>query len=190
VANVLRSLDSDSHAKPSKPWIEDFDEFAKAHPGRWIVGRSARPCTSQAEANETARADATREVDNLVRKIVASSYSNNDWLARRVDQDVQAGELQSDSATEQFLRPYGTIWIGSVLVDASPQRLDSLIKRYAREAQDRTLRASKMRSVAAAFALAAWLGYFVLNGLTKGYFTTGLRFAAAMMTAAVIVFLV
>ena len=41
-----------------------------------------------------------------------------------------AGELASDDLAERFDRPYGTVWTETVLLDASPAKLDTLVDRY------------------------------------------------------------
>jgi hypothetical protein len=177
-AAALRSLSGPSH--PTKPWIDDFAGFSAGHPGQWIVGRCARPCLSPAEAEQSARTDAARAVYAIAADRIGSRER---WLARRVLSDVQAGELAADDLVERFDRPYGTVWTDTVLLDASPARLDTLVDRYRGTLRVRRAALAALRLGAVALTLGAWLAYLVLNLLTRGYFTLRLRVAAATITA-------
>jgi len=179
---VLRSLAGAT--RTNKPWSDDFAAYVSSHPGQWIVGRSAHPCLSESEAARAARADAANVVYPLVAERFTANPLDADWLRRRVAADVLAGRLDADCLAERFTRPYGTVWTESVLLDVSPQRLDSLASSYQIDrAQWRQL-ATRMRQSVAISVAGAWLGYLLLNSITKGYFTMRLRLAAALVTAA------
>src|SRR5262249_7295716 len=100
----------------------------------------------------------------------------------RIRSDIEAGELQADSFAEQFTRPYGTVWAGSVLLDISPQKVDPLIKRYAAEIRAKQANLLRLRVGAGAAIAISWLLYLALNAITKGYFTTPLRFGVLAVT--------
>jgi hypothetical protein len=91
---------------------------------------------------------------------------------------------------EQFERPYGTIWVASVLVDASAEHLSPVIQRYAFDAHRRVALMFAVRMAAIGMALMVWLAYFPMNWATKGFFARRLRFGAVAITAAVVMFLV
>jgi len=180
-AVALRSISGGSH--PTKPWIEDFAEFTAAHPGQWIVGRCSEPCLSQAEALQSARSDAARTVYSIALERLGQAHGTGQWLAKCVLADVRAGELANDDLTERFDRPYGTIWTETVLLDASPAKLNPLIDRYRGELRARSAQTKTMQAGAAAIALSAWLAYFLINMITRGYFTLRLQLIAGTITA-------
>jgi len=186
-AAALRSLSG--AARPTKPWIADFAGFSASHPGRWIVGRCARPCLSQAEAEESARSDAARAVYAIVANRLGPRHGDEQWLARRVLADVRAGELASDDLAERFDRPYGTVWTETVLLDASPAKLDTLVDRYRGELGARRVWMTAVQFGAAALTLSVWIAYLLLNMITRGYFTLRLRLLAATITAVALVVL-
>ncbi|MGD0461186.1 MAG: hypothetical protein ABSB74_01740 [Tepidisphaeraceae bacterium] len=180
-AAALRSLSGASH--PTKPWIDDFAAFTARHPGQWIVGRCARPCLSQAEAEQSARSDAARAVYAIALERFGSRHGDEQWLARRVLADVRAGELADDDLAERFDRPYGTIWTETVLLDASPAKVDTLLDRYRGELRASSARMTAVQFGAAVLALSAWIACVLLNMITRGYFTLRLQLIAGTMTA-------
>jgi hypothetical protein len=185
---VFRSLDAGQSpaTRPSKAWLTDFAAFTSAHPGVWIVGRSQEPCLSEQEAQQAARADAAQAVYALLPQRLRDA-DDTDALKRSVLSAIAAGGLVTDAFPERFDRPYGTVWTESVLLDASPQKLDSFLAGYDSAWRDRQRRLSIMRASAAGLVTAAWLMYIFLNAVTKGYFTTHLRLGAAAVTAAALI---
>jgi hypothetical protein len=180
-AAALRSISGASH--PIKPWIEDLAGFTTAHPGQWIVGRCAKPCLSQAEARQSARSDAALSVYALALERLGPPHGDELWLAQRVLANVRAGELASDDLAERFDRPYGTIWTDTVLLEASPEKLNPLVDRYRSELRARSAQMKAVQFGAAVLALSAWLVYFLINMITRGYFTLRLQLIAGTITA-------
>ncbi|MGD0137935.1 MAG: hypothetical protein ABSD28_03600 [Tepidisphaeraceae bacterium] len=186
-AAALRSVSG--AARSTKPWIDDFAGFSASHPGRWIVGRCARPCLSQAEAEESSRTDAARAVYAIALERIGAGRGDRKWLAGRLLADVRAGELAADELVERFDRPYGTVWTETVLLDASPAKLDRLVDRYRGELPARRAWMTAVQLGAAALTLSVWIAYLLLNMITKGYFTLRLRLLAATITAVALVVL-
>jgi hypothetical protein len=172
--------------RPSKAWLTDFAAFTSTHPGVWIVGRSHDPCLSEPEAQQAARADAANAVYALLPQRLRDA-DDTDALKRSVLSAIAAGGLETDAFPERFDRPYGTVWTDSVLLDASPQKLTSLLDGYDRAWRDHQRRQTLLRAAAAGLVTAAWLMYIFLNAVTKGYFTTSLRLGAAAVTAAALI---
>jgi hypothetical protein len=187
-ASVFRSLEEGNSgaARPGKPWLDNFAGFVADHPGSWVVGRSHDPCLSEAEAAQAARADATAEFFSLISSRLHNSLNEN-ALRRRLEADIAAGKLQADQLVERFDRPYGAVWAESVLLDASPKRLEPLIAGYERTFRDQQRRLHIWRAAAVGSAAVAWVLYLFLNSATRGYFTIRLRIAAALVTVAAIV---
>jgi hypothetical protein len=185
VASVFRSLEVHNSPTPgsSKEWINDFAGFRIDHPGHWIVGRCPDPCLSEQEAQQAARTNAAQAVCALL----PARLRNADALKRSLTSAIAAGDLQADCLAERFDRPYGTVWTESVLLDASPQKLDSFAAGHERAWRNRQHLMAAMRMGALVLVGAAWLMYIFLNAVTKGYFTTHLRLGAAAVTAAAFV---
>jgi hypothetical protein len=188
VASVFRSLEvrNSPIKSSSKQWIDDFAAFRINHPGHWIVGRSPDPCLSEDEAQRMARANAAQAVWALVPARLRNS-EDADALKRSLTATIAAGDLQADCLAERFDRPYGAIWTESVLLDASPQKMDSFLAGHERAWRKRQHLLAAMRAGALILVAIAWLMYIFLNAVTKGYFTTPLRLGAAAVTAAAFV---
>jgi hypothetical protein len=187
-ALALRSLGGATCT--NKPWANDFAAFVTSHPGRWIVGRTAHPCLSEPEASRKAHSDAANVVYPLIAERFNPDPVDADWLRKRVAADVLAGRLDADCLAERFTRPYGTVWTESVLLDVSPQRLDSLLHSYQADQSQWRAHSTRIRQSIAISVVGAWLAYLLLNTITKGYFTMRLRLAAALVTAAGVALLI
>ena len=179
-AVALRELTGTT--RPSKLWADDFAGFVSSRPGQWVVGHSPTPCLDEPTAAQAARTDAANAVWQAVTARLGQT-GGPDWLRNRVTADVVAGRLDADHLAEQFQRPYGTIWTEAVLLDVSPDRLDSLLKSYKGEDAQRHRHESGIREAVGISIFGAWLGYLFLNAVTKGYFTFRLRLAAMLVTA-------
>jgi hypothetical protein len=187
-AVALRSLSGASHA--SKAWIEDFAAFTASHPGQWIVGHCAKPCLSQAEAEQSARSDAAAAVCRIALDRLGLRHGDQQWLAQRVLADVRAGKLERDELVERFDRPYGTIWTDTVLLDVSPAKVDSLVDGYRNELRTRNSRIEAVQFGAAAIALCACIACALINMITRGYFTLRLQLIAGTITAMALLVLI
>ncbi|HEY2588899.1 MAG TPA: hypothetical protein VGI81_24360 [Tepidisphaeraceae bacterium] len=166
-----------------KPWVIDDVAFRNAYAGRqWIVGRSDQPATTGLEAIASARADAARQLYPILRSRVREWPRDQRWLQARVEADVDAGRLDSDTFVERFDRPYGTVYAGAVLVDASADHLQPVIHRAATELRVRHRRAGALMALAGALLIVTWLAYALLNSVTRGYITARLRVMAGIAT--------
>jgi hypothetical protein len=178
---LLLAIASTARAE-SKPWGDDFPTFARTRDGaRWIVGRSAFPCPSEAEAHDVAERDAIDQAAVRVRPLVGRSLDlqSEVWLRRRLGLEL----VIADRAVSRVHRPYGDVWSESLLVDAPHDRLVRVAKDYSdwRNKRHRTAGAA----VASVFGLsiAILLIYTALNAATRGYFRGRLRAAAALTLA-------
>jgi hypothetical protein len=171
-----------------KPWVIDDVAFRNAHPDRqWIVGRSERPATSESDAMASARADAARRLAAVVRSRVHGWIGDPRWLQSRVGADVDSGRLDADTFVERFDRPYGTVYSGAVLLDASADRIEPVTQSARRELAARHRRAGMHAAIAGALLIFTWIGYALLNSVTRGYLTTRLRAIAAAVTIGILI---
>ena len=177
---ALRSLDAAAATQPTRPWLDSPADFARDHPGRWIVGRCHAPYLSEDQALQGARADAA--------DAIAAINSDTQRFRGRLSEDIAAGQLQVDCFVERFDRPYGAVWAASVLLDASPRRLDELVGRYQSAWRAEQIRVAIFRGAVAAVIAVTWLMYAVLNTATRGYFTARLRLIAVMVCALALIF--
>ena len=192
VASTLRELSGSANsADPDKGWATRFAQFVNDHPGRqWVVGRCMRPALSEAEAAQQARDDAAAKLYPIIERHVRSGRLDAQWLAERVTQDVREGRFEADRFTEQFKRPYGQVWTESVLLDVTPDNLDSVLSQYRQELSGRHVQTRRHLATAAIVILLSGLLYILLNVATKGYFTMRLRLATIAIVAATIILLV
>jgi hypothetical protein len=192
VASTLRELSGNVDSEnPNKGWATRFAQFVNAHPGRqWVVGRCATPCLSEAEAAQEARDNAAAKLYPIIERHVRTSRLDGQWLADRVTGDVREGRFEADRFTEQFKRPYGQVWTESVLLDVTPDNLDSVVGQYRDELGQRHVQTRRHLATAAIVILLSGLLYILLNIATKGYFTMRLRLATIAIIAATIILLV
>ena len=166
----------------SKPWVDDFSSFASTRDGaRWIVGRSAFPCPSEAEAHDAAERDAIDQASARVRPLVGQFLDPQSevWLRRRLGLEL----VIADRALSRVHRPYGDVWSESVLVDAPHDRLVRVAKNYSDWRNKRHRTAGTAVASIFGLSIAILLIYTVLNAVTRGYFRGRLRAAAAMTLA-------
>lgn len=186
VGAALRRI-TDTNPADAKLWVIDDLAFRNAHPDRqWVIGRSDRPATSEMEAAESARADAARQLYPVVVSRLHAWRSDQAWLRDRIDEAVRAGRFDSDAFVERFDRPYGSVYAGSVLLDASADRIAPFARDAARELAARHRRVGIRMALAGALLIATWLACALLNSLTRGYFTTRLGVIAAAITVGIV----
>jgi hypothetical protein len=174
-----------STTQPAKLWASDLPAFLNQSPGHWIVARSQKPALSAQEAETLARSEAARAVVPILagrlkrpieQKVLASrveaSLFRDDWL---VDRQIEATE-----------RPYGTIWSAAVLVDASPAKIDALVRQIEHQTRERHARA--VAGLLALFVVTAIVGsfYAFLNWLTRGFFRGRLAIASILVVASAV----
>jgi len=191
VAAALRSLDKNRDEPSEKSWAVRFAQFINDHPGtQWVVGRSQKPCLSEAEASEAARREAVEKVYPTILNRLNPRRADAGWVHDLLARDVREGRLDADRFAESFDRPYGRVWTESVLLDISPARLDPLVDRYRGELNMRHIQLRRHLAAAGVITVFTALAYLLINSLTRGYFTLRLRVAAMVVIAAAIVILV
>jgi hypothetical protein len=172
----------------AKTWMtREADASAVAPGGKWVVAQSSAPQPTAAEAEDSARRAARDVLRRIIRdrsrerrfrnlddgiladRLNAALFDNRDWLI-------------SDRFVQRFTRPYGDVWRVALLVDAS----DGALQRVAQEAgrmaatQREHRRVGFVATAGLLFVIIAL--YFILNAVTKGYFTWRLRGAAVVAT--------
>ena len=127
----------------------------------------------------------------IVAQHLRASQLDREWIEDRVILDVHDGRLEADRFTEEFNRPYGQVWTESVLLDVSPDSLDSFVTADYRAELSRqhASRPAGILPPGRSSILLTGLLYILLNIATKGYFTLRLRLAAAAIVTAVIILL-
>ena len=171
--------------KPDRSWVTDSAAFLNRTDARhvWIVGKSVGPCVSATEATAQACRDAAREIlprlDSMWITRRNLSVQEREIIRGRLEADLILGRLVTDRSVSRVQKPYGELWSAAVLVDASPNQLGPLASQYEAALRDR--RVSFAQRVAASIGIfAVILGlYWLVNGVTKGYFRGRLRWGAA-----------
>ena len=168
---------------PAKPWVTDFRQYLNDHPGHWIVGHSTEPALSSTEAETLARRDAAQTlVDTFASR--APRSTDRRWLEDQIELAIQRDGWITDRYIESKVRPYATIWSASVLINASPARVDALARVIDRGVQQH--RARNVAGILGASILVAGVGlaYFLLNWLTRGFFRARLALASLLIVSA------
>ena len=164
---------------PAKTWATDLPAFLNERPGEWIVGHSIDPALSAAEAESFARRDAAGPLfDKLKSRQPRSNWSA---LLKRVEATMAAGDGVVDRQIVSNVRPYGTIWSAAVLVDASPQRHERLVREVERESRKRHERAAAGMAGATVIVVVVAAFYLGLNWLTRGFFRGRLLMISALV---------
>ena len=163
----------------AKVWATDLPAFLNERLGEWIVGNSADPALSAAEAESSARRDAAAPLfDKLRSRLPRSSWPA---LRKRVESALASDDWVVDRQIKSDVRPYGTIWSASVLIEASPQRRDRLVRDVERETRQQHERVAGATAVATVIAMIVGSGYLMLNWLTRGYFRGRLLAASVLI---------
>jgi hypothetical protein len=157
-----------------KPWVDDFTEFLNNKPNsRFLVARSSESCLSEAEANSQAMKNACVQIGPLLTKIQDPIKLSSG--------DILENGMIIDRFVQSFEGTAGKIWRQALLIDASREKLNQLVRRNAIIARARKF--SIMRtffSIAGLFILII-LVYVFLNAATKGYYMWSLRIAGFVL---------
>ena len=184
--SAMRQI-SGTNSASAKPWALDELAFRNAHGGRtWVIGRSNRPAMSDEEAIESAHLDAARALYPVIRSRLQAWPGDRQWLESRIEAQINAGRLDADTCVERFDRPYGSVYAASVLLDASADRMDAPLRELQFALMTRHRWAGIHIAIAGAMLILIWLGYALLNSITRGYVTARLRWIAAGITVGVL----
>jgi hypothetical protein len=166
---------------PEKQWAADLPAFLNERPGNWIVGHSREPALSAAEAESFACRDAAASLfDKLRPRVPRSSWP---VLRKRIDAVLAGGDWVVDRQIKSDARPYATIWSGAVLIDASAERRDRLVRDVEREARQQRERTVAGTAGATMIAVVVGSIYLLLNWLTRGFFRARLLTASLLVVA-------
>jgi len=194
----LRGTVTESAQFLAKPWAANFARYASDAPERRILAKSPPSCPSFAEAERAALADAAGQLLPLVSQAVRRGVSEGRFEPRaralppetpgRIEAELlRGGRLVVDRFPQRFDRPYGQVWRQSLLVNASPETVDSLADSVVRQAVgERSARLKTWGTLAGSVVgLIALIlvAYVVLNAATKGYYVWVLRLAAGALVA-------
>jgi hypothetical protein len=177
----------------SKPWRDDFDRWRNSHePTSWVLGESEDFCPSRQESVDQAMRNAVSHVREPVsRQLLQSAKQQPDWLRRQADlyrwlddeayRRLKAGDLRSDTFTQEFKRPYGSVWRSAILVHVPPEKAKSMLEAY--QSQAEVQRASWLRTAMSGAGLLALIVvvYLFLNMATRGYYVWSVRLATAVL---------
>jgi hypothetical protein len=169
---LILSLASLVNASPTtqKLWTTDLPAFLNENPGKhWIVGHSTQPALSAAEAETLARRDAAEALAPQLATLI-HDHIPADFLRRRLESSLATDDWIVDRQVQSTERPYGTIWSGAVLVDASSARMQKIAHEF--DVASKFHRARNAIAVAGVSALLVITAIFytIANWLTRGYF--------------------
>jgi len=164
-----------------KPWIEDFTNFINRKPHQQlIIARSSESCLSEGEANRQAMENACSQIGSLL-----TNLQNPNKLSSN---DILENGLIVDRFVQSFEGTAGKIWRQALLVDASSEKLNQLVRRNVRMARARKFGFIRTISSIAGLFILIIIVYAFLNVATKGYYTWSLRVAGVVL-AVILIFL-
>ncbi len=178
-----------------KPWNDDFDRWRNTHePGSWVLGESENFCPDRAQSIDQAMRDAASRLREPVsRQLMQLSGRRGDWLRRQQDvyhwlddegyRRLRAKDFQTDVFTQEFKRPYGSVWRSAVLVHVPPVKAETLLDAYRQEIGAQ--RASWFRTLLSAVGLFVLIAavYGFLSAATRGYYVWSVRLATVVLAA-------
>jgi len=171
----------------AKPWVENFADFVNRSPkDKWILARSQRSCTSQAEAEQQAMSDACRKIAQLLNQVRRrrSGFTVN-------PADIRSGGFIADRFVQSFDGSAGRIWRQAILINASQDKLTELASQ-----KMITWRSWRVRWIhecisIVGITLLIFAVYLFLNAATRGYYTWSLRMVAiALVLAGILLVLI
>ena len=167
-----------------KPWAADWSGYVNRQRGQVLIGRSPKPCTSEAEAQSAARQAVVNALLPQVRESLQREYAgrkivSDKALSAAIASALQSRQLIRDRFVQRFSRPYGDVWSAAVLVDASPAGIRAITRDAMHLAERRIERGVGIVLAMVLLLTVLAVLYALLNWLTKGYFAWRLRFAAA-----------
>ena len=151
-----------------KSWVDDSATFLSSASGRHcVIGRSARPCLSQAEAEGQALADAAGQLMFASRLSRASDLVGRDeWVSRIATELSIEGKVRDRSLTLVH-KPYGDLWSAMVLVDAAPSWVAA---RQAQWSRNRETAQARRLAGALGICIVVLLARLAANAVTRGYY--------------------
>lgn len=186
-----------------KPWAADFKAWAADRPNRFYLGQSTKLHSSEADALKAAREQAAKTMyEPLKDEMNARNAKRSDrimvtesFMRQQLESLFRQGKHVEDTFVQCLAGPSGEVWRASILVNASPGSIDSMVAHMGNAARAsvaaqraagdaaRARRSEQARgfgSVAAFCAVIVML-YLLVNSLTKGYFVWRLRAAALLL---------
>ncbi len=178
----------------SKPWQEDFHRWRKraSDSASWVLGESPDFCVSRQESIDRAIQAAVPGVHLPISKAIgdmpqlAAGWRNNQadlyrWVDSEVSRRLKAGDLQTDVFTQEFKRPYGSVWRSAVLVHVPRDTAREILNTYRVQTDARqTTWLHTLLSGAGLLALIVAV-YLFLNMATRGYYVWSVRLATVVL---------
>ena len=183
----------------SKPWRDDFDRWQNSHePASWVLGESEDFCPSRQESVDQSMRSAVPKIHEAVSRQLLKSDKRPakrqpDWVQWQADlyrwlddeayRRLKAGDFQTDVFTQEFKRPYGSVWRSAMLVHVPPEKAKFLLDAY--WAQADAQRTSWLRTAmsGAGLLMLIVMVYLFLNMATRGYYVWSVRLATAVLAA-------
>ena len=185
--------DASVRAPTGKLWIDDYVAYVNSQkrqnrdgrpPGHTpVVGHCRQVALSPEEAQDRALRDAAGQIYDRMKARLHPSLRGADERARIVADmvaEMAGGRYVLDAYSAFDRRHYGVIWSHSVLVDASSNRIASLVDRHNGRVRERKANAARTFASVVGLSILILLTYAGVNAWTKGYFRGRLRAGAVL----------
>jgi hypothetical protein len=178
----------------NKPWQEGFHQWRKraSDSASWVLGESPDFCVSREESIERAIQAAVPGVHLPISKAIgdmpqlAAGWRNNQadlyrWVDNEVSRRLWAGDLQTDVFTQEFKRPYGSVWRSAVLVHVPRDTAREILNTY--WVQTEVRQTTWLHTLFSGVGLLAVIVavYLFLNMATRGYYVWSVRLATVVL---------
>lgn len=177
----------------NKSWSDDFDRWRNTHRnGSWVLGESDDLCPDRAQSIDQAKRNAAlrlREPMFLELLKLPGNQSDcisrleelNRWLDDESFRRMKAGDFETDVFTQEFKRPYGSVWRSAVLVHVTPEKAGAILATF--RSQRGAQRETMLRTLASAVGLSVLIlaVYGFLSAATRGYYAWSVRLATVVL---------
>ena len=178
----------------NKPWQEDFYRWRQRSQdaASWVFGESQDFCASREESIDRAtqavipgiRVPVSREASRVYSQRTDWQDSQADlykWVDQEASRRLKSGDLQTDVFTQEFKRPYGSVWRSAVLVHVPRDTAREMLNDY--QLQTEARRSSWLRTFLSGAGLFAVIlaVYLFLNMATRGYYVWSVRLATVVL---------
>lgn len=181
-----------------KPWVEGFAAYVSQRPGRhWVLARSSEFCTSQIVAKDRALRDAARQLAERVSQTIEMWHERRPWaewqagdqsaIENELIPTIREGQFVVDEFAQRLSRPYGGVWRHAILLEVDSEGIQQIARSIAvSRKMDRRARFTGVILIAAVLAVVAVV-YFLMNSVTKGYYSWPLRIMSVVAIGGVVV---
>lgn len=168
-----------------RQWLWDRPAFLSDTPGKqWVTAVSNETAMDAFQARQEAMNQAASKVFNMLQG--SGQFLGRNFILKQ--EDLERYGFVADEYSQELKGMAGPIWRHAVLLDVSPQRMQSLVSAKTKVVCAQRNTWMRLMVSLGGMILLVCVVYFIANAATKGYYSTVL--AVSAVTAAVILGLI